>query len=326
MALWTPAQISTALWLDAADATTLTLDGSSNVSAWSDKSGNARHATQTSASLRPPRVSAAQNGRDVVRFSAHNLDLAHSLNSGAAFTIFFAGRFNAFTSGQFPVPFCFATNLATGFTFFGSTAAGYQDFAFGSTANFVRLNFGEKVSSNDVTQFAVSYSGTAPTSAGSYSARHDGLASATAAAGSFAAFANASKIGANGSGNNPMLGDIFELILVDAAAGTADAELVEGYLAHKWGLADDLPIGHPYKSAAPAILSLSGTVRDASNALCARTVTAIREADQTIVGTTTSHATTGVFEIATTLNEPHTLVFSGEPGRNALVYSGVMPA
>ncbi|MFM6671211.1 MAG: hypothetical protein ACKPJO_13945, partial [Dolichospermum sp.] len=50
--LWTPAQISTDLWLDAADASTITLNGST-VSQWNDKSGNGRDATQATASLQP---------------------------------------------------------------------------------------------------------------------------------------------------------------------------------------------------------------------------------------------------------------------------------
>jgi hypothetical protein len=32
---------------------------------------------------------------------------------------------------------------------------------------------------------------------------------------------------------------------------TTDRQKLEGYLAHKWGLAANLPADHPYKSAAP---------------------------------------------------------------------------
>lgn len=76
----------------------------------------------------------------------------------------------------------------------------------------------------------------------------------------------------------------------------------------------------------PQLFTFSGTVRDKHGALVARTVTALRESNQTVVGTTISDSVTGAFEIVTTQNEPHTLIFSGEPDRNALVYSGVMPA
>ena len=42
------------------------------------------------------------------------------------------------------------------------------------------------------------------------------------------------------------------------AAPTTDAvsrQKVEGYLAHKWGVAGNLPANHPYKASAPTVLS-----------------------------------------------------------------------
>jgi large repetitive protein len=71
---------------------------------------------------------------------------------------------------------------------------------------------------------------------------------------------------------------------------------------------------------------ITGTVRDKTGALAARTVTALRESDQTVVATTTSDAVTGEYEIMTPHDEAHTLIFSGETDRNAIVYSGVMPS
>lgn len=46
-------------------------------------------------------------------------------------------------------------------------------------------------------------------------------------------------------------GDIHE-ILITSALSDADAERVEGYLAHKWGITARLPGGHPYKTVQPA--------------------------------------------------------------------------
>jgi hypothetical protein len=59
--LWSLAEITTAPWLDAADASTITESGGA-VSQWDDKSGNARHASQSSSSIRPGISAAAQNG------------------------------------------------------------------------------------------------------------------------------------------------------------------------------------------------------------------------------------------------------------------------
>lgn len=42
-----------------------------------------------------------------------------------------------------------------------------------------------------------------------------------------------------------------EAIFFTSVLADADIRKVEGYLAHKWGLAGNLPVNHPYKSAEP---------------------------------------------------------------------------
>lgn len=68
-----------------------------------------------------------------------------------------------------------------------------------------------------------------------------------------------------------------------------------------------------------------GTVRDKTGALVSRKVLAIREATDVVVHAAMSDPTTGAYLLETPYYEPHTLVFDGEPDRNALVFSGVMP-
>ena len=43
-----------------------------------------------------------------------------------------------------------------------------------------------------------------------------------------------------------LLGDLFHTPIKDD-----EFDIVEGYLAHKWGLTARLPSDHPYKSSAP---------------------------------------------------------------------------
>jgi hypothetical protein len=43
---------------------------------------------------------------------------------------------------------------------------------------------------------------------------------------------------------------IAEVIMVQST-NTTTRQLIEGYLAWKWGLQGSLPVGHPYISAAP---------------------------------------------------------------------------
>jgi hypothetical protein len=46
-------------------------------------------------------------------------------------------------------------------------------------------------------------------------------------------------------------GDICEVCIFDSHPDTEDREKIEGYLAHKWGVAANLPAGHPYETSAP---------------------------------------------------------------------------
>lgn len=45
--------------------------------------------------------------------------------------------------------------------------------------------------------------------------------------------------------------DIAEILVYNAALSDTNRQLIEGYLAHKWGLSANLPADHPYKNAAP---------------------------------------------------------------------------
>lgn len=49
----------------------------------------------------------------------------------------------------------------------------------------------------------------------------------------------------------PYQGDIAEIVMFNRVLTSGEYEIVEGYLAHKWGLAGNLPIGHTYKDFSP---------------------------------------------------------------------------
>ena len=57
---------------------------------------------------------------------------------------------------------------------------------------------------------------------------------------------------ANGSGSQQAANiDIAEIVFYKSALSLNNREIIEGYLAHKWGLQANLPLNHPYKNAAP---------------------------------------------------------------------------
>ncbi|MFO1151019.1 MAG: hypothetical protein U1E62_21805 [Alsobacter sp.] len=59
--------------------------------------------------------------------------------------------------------------------------------------------------------------------------------------------------------------DLGELIVLAGTVSTALRQQYEGYLAWKWGLQADLPAGHPYKTAAPAVATGGSTVALTAN-------------------------------------------------------------
>jgi hypothetical protein len=53
------------------------------------------------------------------------------------------------------------------------------------------------------------------------------------------------------SSNTYFNGSIGEIVVYDSVLATKPRQVVEGYLAWKWGLSGSLPVGHPYLSAPP---------------------------------------------------------------------------
>lgn len=73
-----------------------------------------------------------------------------------------------------------------------------------------------------------------------------------------ASSANAShplQLGAIGNNASPLVGVIWEIVVLPPSTSLATVQLVQGYLAGPAGfnLQNLLPVGHPYKSAAPTV-------------------------------------------------------------------------
>jgi hypothetical protein len=244
---WTPAQITTALWLDASDAATVERV-SGAVSQWNDKSGNNRNVTQSTSGKRPIYVSAGINSLNTIRFDgiddeliSTSIGLPVGLSARSAFCVYKPNRTSGTQSNAI-----FGQGAATNGQMFAlqfrATASGAQGDPY--FAGFAA----------DLTN------GIAPTATVKQAAIVFGSGSGTL-------FSNGSQI-ASGSlsldttnnqilvGNSPAnvefaQADICEIIYTANAASTTARQLIEGYMAWKWGLQANLPAGHPYKSAAP---------------------------------------------------------------------------
>lgn len=237
MGLWTPADVTTAFWLDASDASTFTLT-SGYVDQWRDKSGSANHASPSGGlEYHPKIVTGFQNGRDVVQFDSLDSAGEHlTLNAAVNLRDKVVGVVSA------------CTGSSTYYAIFGSGGNVQIRYASGSALEIVggpeiwgnSLVTGNVIGVDDMavlsmdllaTSGALAVNGTVQATAGAQSAAVD-----------------ITYIGRIYSGYY-LYGKIAEIVIADA--GEVDREKLEGYLAHKWGLQNSLPVAHPYKEAPP---------------------------------------------------------------------------
>lgn len=69
---------------------------------------------------------------------------------------------------------------------------------------------------------------------------------------------------ANLSGSTSLA--LGEALIYAEALSDADVAMVEGYLAHRWGVTDSLPASHPYKAAPPVVDVPEPAVQEEENA------------------------------------------------------------
>jgi hypothetical protein len=291
MALWTPAQLSSELWIDFSDTSTLfdATSGGSNVTNGvgiaraEDKSGNARHFTQGTAGARPTWTSGVQNSLGIARYDGG--DWLTSVSAASVWNFMHSGDSSIFVvnkNGTSADPLAAygwlgnngtsSINRGTSFWYddrgvitgsndafsclscdtggviaYASTDVGpplviateFRNLITPNAFGFFSINSdpGNATASN---RLKISVNGGNLTGNNS---RTGGLSSNDA---TFSL-----QIGAAGNNILPFVGDFSELVIFDSILSTASRQLMEGYLAWKWGLESNLPAGHPYENAAP---------------------------------------------------------------------------
>jgi len=238
--LWTPAQISTALWLDAADASTITLNGST-VSQWNDKSGNGRNVSQPTASAQPTSNTRTLNGLNVLDF---NVDIiARStpfVTINTPWLVYSVITFDNFTGNPVYIGLQGAQT-----THIGWSSNGNIQF-YNPATGVVGLS-GSVITANTPALVGVQYDTTNLT--GIYNGAAQGSPAVTIPADT-ALF----NIGSHASGaSNYFDGAIGEIVFIQSTVSLSNRQKLEGYLAWKWGLQANLPVGHPYKNAPPLL-------------------------------------------------------------------------
>ena len=256
---WSPAQTTTELWLDAADDSTITRSGDL-VSEWRDKSDNDRHASQATSGSQPSWTFEGLNGKDVLTFDGTSefLNLGTGLDfvagtSHSAFIVLaditnYSNIYGAANGSSG------SSSLHVGFANANTYRMNYWSHDYGPsiTANFESngsiLNYVWEVGSPKQILANGKSEGTG----------HNAQTIGTMAGGG--------RIG-NIVGQGYIGGKIAEMVFLTGTVAQADRERMEGYLAHKWGLAGNLASSHPYKNQAPGgsgvLVNLNGTVTDA---------------------------------------------------------------
>ncbi len=238
--LWTPSQISTALWLDAADASTITLNGST-VSQWNDKSGNGRNVSQPTASAQPTSNTRTLNGLNVLDFNVDIIGRSTPfVTINTPWLVYSVITFDNFTGNPVYIGLQGAQT-----THMGWSNGGNIQFYNNSTGVVGLSNV--VITTNTPAFVGVQYDTTNLT--GLYNGAAQGSPAVTIPADT-ALF----NIGSHASGaSNYFDGAIGEIVFIQSTVSLSNRQKLEGYLAWKWGLQANLPVGHPYKNSPPTV-------------------------------------------------------------------------
>lgn len=255
-ALWAPDDVDGAgtpmtglrAWYDASDASTITVGGGT-VTQLNDKSGNGFHATAASGAGPTTGVQVSPSALNMLYFSATSPMAVPALgiSGGEARGVVMAVGERRSTADR-------------AFYGFGDIVGGASRarWSWVTSATEMRLEYNS--GNTDVN----AEGGTTP---GVYGITHDGN---TTARGRFvsngvetsyndtndtlATTDVAGVLGGRATGSSgALLGDFGEAIIADADIPLATMQKATGYLAHKWGYADLLPLDHPYKSSPPGV-------------------------------------------------------------------------
>jgi hypothetical protein len=269
--LWLPDLLRPALWLDANDDSTITI--ATGVSEWRDKSGNQRNVTQGTGGTQPTQTLGGLNGKTVLSFNGSQYltspaavstwNFLHNTNGSSIFAVWKA------TNSSNP-------NSLSGLM--GTNAASSTNIGF-----YISYDDRASVPANNRLLVQISGGGSSSVSVASPDNFHPADTpvilshirdpnNGTAANRSFArvnktlnqgntqtaapSASNASfafQIGGLGNNVAPSFGYIAEVIILSSIASNSTRQLLEGYLAWKWGLQNNLSQDHPFLNRPPLI-------------------------------------------------------------------------
>lgn len=241
--LWTPANTTTSLWLDATDASTIT-HASNVVSEWRDKSGNNRTYTQPTTTAQPLTNTTTVNGLNAILFDSSNDGM---FTTSRPLPDKNGGIFIVYRSTSVGLRILSGSNGAPGVdSTFNALVAARAEVG-GNHAIFTGVFTNSNVPFTLNTPVIASLSMTATANASSYYLNGALVSNTVNMLHEFGFLA----LGASGEYAEAGNGAICEVIATATTPTVETVQLMEGYLAWKWGLQGSLPASHPYKAAAP---------------------------------------------------------------------------
>lgn len=265
-AAWTPAKLSNlALWLDPSDTGTVTLS-SGKVSSITDKSGNGRtfSARYAGSSGQPhvETINSLQAYSSTYEYPnglyRNNSDMNSITNGDYTMVVIANARdyndqaSNTATTSGYQVPFLVspegggANKVVPGGYNWGTGGYWLSAGDFATTQYFIDAGDFSSTGSAEIPRiFSLTKSGTSATW------HRNGVSEQTGTATSYTAASTDWAYGGTGDAYR-FTGWVGDAIVVTGAMGTTERQLLEGYLAHKWGQTALLDSGHPYKTINPA--------------------------------------------------------------------------
>jgi hypothetical protein len=215
------------LWLDASELT-------SAGATWTDKSGNDNHGTKTGS---PAIISNFQNGNTVMHYNGdaqyHDFDFITDIR-----TVFWVVSQDASANGS-------------GYRFLLCDSTKHPHWHNSNDGKF--WGNANSIIKNGLTRM----NGVSLTEDTNYPNNLSIISHRTTAD------ADADRFGFDRSySGRQWIGKLGELIIYNTALSDSEIIQVEGYLAHKWGLAADLVSSHPYKSASPLASGIPSFIAD----------------------------------------------------------------
>jgi len=226
------------LWLDSRDLSTLTLSGSS-VSRWADKSGNGYSFSQSDGSKQPVHSSAGVRFEGQAVLSQLGTNVPQIRNATALTMIFVGTRLSGGPGSPQFMTFWFANE---GPTVVGATTQKF--YIHGTSGGNVTVAWNAHfslTSTNSVTPGTSAVYGATLASTGNATNINGTLTTTTGAALNVASTDALMTLGFAGNTNCVL----SEVLFFSSALPTSDRQLIEGYLAWKWGLQASLPSTHP---------------------------------------------------------------------------------